>query len=219
MDERTKPSPRGETTREALLEAATVVFAREGFPAANLRGIAEAAGVNPALIGYHFHNKEGLYVAVFGQRVAELRAVLEPVWEAIARLLEGPEEGSCEACLAALLRLVDGMVAHIAMEHPAMGELMVREQQSPTAAFEVLYEGIIGPNQRALVGLLGRLRPDFDLEQVKLTAAMIVSQILVFRNARLPLMRLMDWPKVGPRELDTVRALLRRNTQLLVLGE
>ena len=218
MDERPKLPTRGETTREALLEAATVVFAREGFPAANLRGIAEAAGVNPALIGYHFHNKEGLYLAVFSQWVARMRTVLEPVWATIERVLAGPEN-SREACLEALLALVDGMVAHIVMEHPSWGELMVREQQSPSAAFEVMFEGLIGPNQRALVALLQRLQPGSDLERVRLIAAMIVSQALVFRNARLPMMRLMDWPKVGPRELDAVRALIRRNTQLLVLGD
>jgi len=216
-----KTSPRGETTREALLEAATVVFAREGFPAANLRGIAERAGVNPALIGYHFQNKEGLYLAVFTQWVANMRACLEPAWAVIAQALDGPEpQGPPETVyLEPLLALVDGMVAHIVMEHPAWGELMVREQQSPSAAFDILFEGIIGPNQRALVALLQRLRPGFEGEKVRLIAGMIVSQVLVFRNARLPLMRLMDWAKVGPRELDAVRALIRRNTQLLVLGD
>jgi AcrR family transcriptional regulator len=42
-----------------------VVFARAGFGSAKLREIAEAADVNPALIGYHFHTKEGLYLAAF----------------------------------------------------------------------------------------------------------------------------------------------------------
>ena len=216
MDEKPKASPRGETTRDALLEAATLAFAKDGFEAANLRGIAELAGVNPALIGYHFHNKEGLYLAVFAQRVASLREVLEPLWARIASALEA---GGSEGFMDLLLSLVDGMATHVVMEHPSFGELMAREQQSPTAAFELLFDGIISPNQQAFIALIQRLRPEFELEKVRLITGMIVSQVLVFRSVRMPLMRLMTWTEIGDRELAAIRALIRRNTQLLILGD
>ena len=219
MDEKSRPSSRGEGTRDALVAAATLVFARAGFETANLRGIAELAGVNPALIGYHFGNKQGLYLAVFAQRVAQMRQGLEPHWEQIQQALAGPAEQPRERCLEPLLGLVDGIAANIVLEHSAWGELMAREQQSPTAAFELLYEGIISPNLRLLTALLQRLRPGDGPEQLRLIAGSIISQVLVFRNARIPVMRHLDWAVIGDRELAVVRAMMRRNTQLLVLGD
>ncbi|MFT7177522.1 MAG: AcrR family transcriptional regulator, partial [Halioglobus sp.] len=59
------PTNRGEKTREALLTAAMDAFGRAGFDAASNRAIADSAGVNQALIGYHFGGKRGLYLAMF----------------------------------------------------------------------------------------------------------------------------------------------------------
>ncbi|HET6470821.1 MAG TPA: TetR family transcriptional regulator, partial [Pseudomonadales bacterium] len=44
-------STRGDQTREALIDAAIEIFGRDGFRAASTRSIADAAGVNQALIG------------------------------------------------------------------------------------------------------------------------------------------------------------------------
>ena len=221
MDDKARPSLRGESTRDALLEAATLVFARAGFGSANLREIAEAADVNPALIGYHFRNKEGLYLAVFERMVAQMREKLDPALAAIDQLLAEPEPPGAgrERYLAPLLGFVEGMLTHFVSEHPSWGELFVREQQNPTQAFEVLYDGVIGRGQRALVGLVLKLRKEEDLERARLIAATIFSQLILVRLARTPLMRLMTWDALGDRELEALKALLRRNTTLLVLGD
>jgi AcrR family transcriptional regulator len=223
MDETLRPSARGESTRDALLDAATVIFARQGFEPANLRSIAQAAGVNPALIGYHFGNKEGLYLAVFERWVAQMREVFTPVWAEIDRVMAEPAPaglpGAEDPCQELLLGMIDRMVLSFVQEHSAWGELMVREQQFPTAAFEVLFKGIIGPKMRAFTALIQRLRGPEDPGKSRLIGAMIASQALIFRGARIPLMRMMDWGGIGEQELDTIRALVRRNTLLLVHGD
>jgi TetR/AcrR family transcriptional regulator, regulator of cefoperazone and chloramphenicol sensitivity len=224
MDETTRTTLRGESTRDALLTAATQVFAREGFGSANLREIAQAAEVNQALIGYHFHGKEGLYHAVFERIVNQMQAVLHPVLVEIDRVLEDPV-GACppgqrkERYLEPLLQLLETMLTYMVHEHPSLAELFVREQQTPTAAFEILYEGLIKHGQRAFAGLVQRIRPDEDPVKVRLLAATIVSQVIVVRIARVPLMRLMQWERIGDPELAAMRELVRRNTTLLVLGE
>jgi len=48
-------------TPEKILEAAVRVFAEEGFRGARMHRIAEAAGVNQALLHYYFQSKENLY--------------------------------------------------------------------------------------------------------------------------------------------------------------
>jgi TetR/AcrR family transcriptional regulator len=61
-------SPRRErnaaATKARLLDAAEREFAARGFQGARLREIADAAGVQPALIHHYFADKQGLYRAV-----------------------------------------------------------------------------------------------------------------------------------------------------------
>jgi AcrR family transcriptional regulator len=66
-----------ERTREILISAGTETFAERGFDGARVGAIAERAGVNKAMISYHFGGKQGLYTAilegVLGDANAELR--------------------------------------------------------------------------------------------------------------------------------------------------
>jgi len=49
-----------EETRERIVRAAEVLFAREGYAATSLRHITSEAGVNLAAVNYHFGSKENL---------------------------------------------------------------------------------------------------------------------------------------------------------------
>lgn len=70
-------SERGRAVRSALLAAALEVFAERGFTGATVGEICERAGVNRAMIGYHFDNKAGLYAVVIGELVDEARGEIE----------------------------------------------------------------------------------------------------------------------------------------------
>lgn len=59
---RTK-AERADQTRARILDAATREFSENGLMGARTEQIAEAAGVNKALIYYYFQGKEALYVA------------------------------------------------------------------------------------------------------------------------------------------------------------
>jgi hypothetical protein len=67
--------------------------------------------------------------------------------------------------------------------------------------------------------LLRKLRPGEDTGRVRLLAATIASQALAVRHSRVPMMRLLGWDAIGPRELDLLKAMIRRNTTLLALGD
>lgn len=51
-------------TRQDLLEAALTVFSREGYEAARLEDVAQAAGVTRGAIYHHFGSKAGLFAAL-----------------------------------------------------------------------------------------------------------------------------------------------------------
>ena len=53
-------------TRAAILAAADTVFAEDGYAEASLRGIAQLAEVDPALVHHYFDGKAALFVEVMG---------------------------------------------------------------------------------------------------------------------------------------------------------
>ena len=58
--------PASLTTRSRLVTAAAAEFAARGFAGANVDRIARAAGVNKAMIYYHFASKAALYRDIIG---------------------------------------------------------------------------------------------------------------------------------------------------------
>jgi AcrR family transcriptional regulator len=52
------------TTRDAILDAARALFAARGYDGTTIRGIATAAGVDPALVHHFFGSKDDLFLTV-----------------------------------------------------------------------------------------------------------------------------------------------------------
>lgn len=67
-------------SRLKLIESATPLFAKRGFAAVSIRQLAEAAGVNSAMISYHFGSKENLYKEVLEQQFFQALKIVEAVW-------------------------------------------------------------------------------------------------------------------------------------------
>jgi AcrR family transcriptional regulator len=65
-------APRGEATKERIVEAAIETLKREGFAGASARAIADAGSFNQALVFYHFGSVNGLLLAAL-DRTSELR--------------------------------------------------------------------------------------------------------------------------------------------------
>jgi TetR/AcrR family transcriptional regulator len=68
-----------EQTRSAILDAALKEFAQEGVSGARTDAIAQAAGVNKALLYYYFRDKESLYGAVLDRVFAGLAHAVREV--------------------------------------------------------------------------------------------------------------------------------------------
>ncbi|MEZ4311641.1 MAG: TetR family transcriptional regulator [Polyangiaceae bacterium] len=64
MTRKQSPRPRdAEATRAAILDAARLRFAADGYERATIRAIAAEAGIDPALVIRYFGNKEKLFAA------------------------------------------------------------------------------------------------------------------------------------------------------------
>ena len=64
-EEETEPKQEAVATKARILEAAGTLFAEKGLKGTTTRDIGESAGVNMALIHYHWGSKEELWSAVF----------------------------------------------------------------------------------------------------------------------------------------------------------
>ena len=85
--------------REGLLRAARELMTEKGLPAVTVREIAKRAGVQPALVNYHFGGKDGLLRSVvasvseeMAQRIQEVTTGLGSIEERVRELLRGVVE-------------------------------------------------------------------------------------------------------------------------------
>jgi AcrR family transcriptional regulator len=121
-----------------LLEAALPLFSERGFDGVSTEDLARRAGVNKALISYHFGGKRGLY-----------REVLATAFGSIAERLHALESEKLPAreSLRRLLRAIEAWHR----ERPAFPVLFVRE---------VLASGIdpvVAPRLLEVLGFMRRL--------------------------------------------------------------
>ncbi len=103
-----------ETAREALLAAGTELFAERGFDGAKVEAIARRAGVNKAMINYHFGGKEGLYTTILLDTLEAARRRLEELGE------------SSEPADVRLRQFVEAFAA-ITTRRPAFPAMVLRE--------------------------------------------------------------------------------------------
>ena len=92
------------TTRERLLQAATRLFADNGYRGASVRDICNHAGANPGAVSYHFGGKRQLYRAVL-RRAAGALADMAPANDGEA------DDREPISVLDALRRVLDRMQA------------------------------------------------------------------------------------------------------------
>jgi TetR/AcrR family transcriptional regulator len=132
------PTQRSEHTREALLRAGTLLFVEHGFEGASVEQIAREAGVNKALINYHFGGKRGLYVAILDTTFGEIREGLRALAQS---------GGTPEQLLGRMLDLFRVMAEE---RRPGFPALMLREAMAPGERFGRL----IGPHLAAMVNVV-----------------------------------------------------------------
>jgi AcrR family transcriptional regulator len=216
--------PRGEATREALLDAAVGVFAREGYHAVSTRSLASAAGVNQALIGYHFGGKMGLYLAVFDHIAGQLLERIGPLVDALEARLESAPANATAAqrrahFLPPLLGIAEGMLElMLSRETEEWSQLILREQQHPGPAFERMYETYMGRVFGLLARLVKELRGDRDPSDARTVVVGIVGSVLVWRAARATVMRHLGWSTPTASEIAEARAAVRRSVEAQALA-
>lgn len=219
MPAQIKTNPRSAQTREALLAAALEIFGRDGFDAASTRAISEAAGVNQALIAYHFGGKEGLYLAVFESIAATLSERVGPMLEVLRAeidALDGSTADGRRACLEYFDRLLAAGVSVFSEPRgPGWIKLVLREQQEPGDAFDIFYRGVYGEMLETLTRLVGKLSGrEPDDPRARLTTLTLMGQFIFILVGRATTLRHMGWSQIGEKELTLTYQMVREGLYL-----
>jgi AcrR family transcriptional regulator len=214
---------RGDATRDALIRAAIDMFGRDGFDSASTRAISEAAGVNQALIGYHFGGKPSLYLAALKYIADSVVERIGPLVASIEAELDSNAGNApvADRAITLLHRFTDAFAGVLTSEESkSWARLIMREQQDPSEGFELLYAGVMG----RILGMTTRLvacarSVDAADDRCRLTALTIVGQVLIFRAGREAALRQMGWERVSDPELEAIQAELRRNVTAILKAE
>ncbi|WP_455359895.1 TetR/AcrR family transcriptional regulator [Streptomyces sp. SYSU K21746] len=147
----------GPGARERILAAARTEFAARGYDKTSVRGIAKAAGVDPALVHHYFGTKDELFAAA-------IEVSFEPALLIPAVLGEGPE-GIGER----LARYFIGVWENPASRAPLLA--IIRSALTHEAAAKVL---------RAFVlrRLLERVAADLKVPEPKFRAELAASHMI-----------------------------------------
>jgi AcrR family transcriptional regulator len=124
-------------TKERIVRAAEVLFARDGYAATSLRGITTLAGVNIAAVNYHFGSKENLLGEILDRVVGQINAER-------LRLLEQAEVGEAPD-------VTEVLRAFLLPDLHALERLRRRDPQLPRFVARMYIEGSDLMNQ-----LMGR---------------------------------------------------------------
>lgn len=205
------PSTTPVDTRETLLDAALLCFAKYGYEATSTRLVASMAGKNASLIGYHFGNKEGLYREVIRHLLAHFSKPFPEGGFPMAAF------GTPRQRLRAFIRwfLSDLEDAH-SLSDPrwnAARRLMLGELHFPKAEVRDLLQAHMADSVQELRGIIRAIRPDFGASEVDLWGLTVQGCCL---TPLLDGFNSLIWPESKPF-LD-LEALADRFTYLIHLG-
>jgi AcrR family transcriptional regulator len=150
-------------TRDRILTAAREEFSQRGFEKASVRGIAKAAGVDPALVHHYFGTKEQVF-----QEAVE--TVFAPALRAPDVIFEGPRDGVGER----FARFFLGIWENPATRAPLLA--VVRSALNNDVAAAVLRRLVSTQLLRRVAAEMGM--PDAEL-RAELAAAQLVGTALL----------------------------------------
>ena len=160
---RTGRRPGASGTRAAILDAARRAFAGQGYQHATIRGVAELAGVDPALVHHYFGTKQELFVAA-------VQLPVNPVEQLTAVLAQDPDQAG-QRMVELFLSIWD----HAADQSPLLA--LVRSAVGDEHAAGMLREFITEE-------VLGQIAHRLGSPDARLRATLVGSQIIGLAMAR-----------------------------------
>lgn len=134
--------PGGVDTRAVIVEAARTEFAAQGYDATSLRGIARAAGVDPALMHHYFGGKPQVF--------AEVMSIPVDIASLVGGVVSAPRERVGEVLVRTFLRVWDEPDGRLRFQ--ALMRSSVSHEEAARMLREFLVREIFGKVTSAFAG-------------------------------------------------------------------
>ena len=122
-----------DSTEDKILEAAKNVFVTKGMEGARMQEIADAAGINKALLHYYFRSKERLFEAIFSE-------IIKFAFPKITRIAQ-----SDEPFVTKLEQVVDAYI-DLLIKHPFIPGFVMKElNRDPSGLFKMIVKFGLNP--------------------------------------------------------------------------
>ncbi len=193
---------RRSSRREAILDAATKLFAERGFAGVSVQDIADAAETHKTTVLYHFGTKEALYGEVLDEALERIAVVMRDF------LAGGFESDHLRERVA---YLIDQIQAYFA-EHPSHARLLERElleAQVPNAYLshfvdQIYLPAVAGFEEASARGLIRPVDPALFIHDLHV--------LLVGYFCHRPLLE-----RLKPADAFSIEALIARRNHLVEL--
>lgn len=136
------------STEEKIKEAARKVFTQKGYAATRTRDIAEAAGINLALLNYYFRSKQKLFEIVMSEKIQKYFGVLAPVLNDASTSLETKVE------------TIASKYIDLIIDNPELPLFVLSEVRNNPEHFIKLIEKVDFLNQSVFLQQIAQKRPD-----------------------------------------------------------
>ena len=190
------------SARDRILMAAIELFSGKGYQSTTVREICARAGVNVALVNYHFKGKLGL-----GEEVVDY--LFEPVAETG---LEDPSRmfSKREEWRSAMREFIRGFISVVEggrTRQIARSSLIFRELDAPSELFPIMFEKYMSPIQKRLKHLVRMALPvDAAEDEVEMWFVTIISQCVMFRKSPPVATGMKGFDMSDPEVVDTISA-------------
>lgn len=205
MDER--------TTKERLLDAAEVAFARGGYAGMSIREVAAGAECNVASANYHFGSKDGLVLAMLERRI-------RPLNSRRLELLEAARQAAAGATIE-VEEIIEIMLRPLAEEVLLGGDregrfmaMIARSLSDPAEVIQRAHQHFFAELKGEISKELMRHFPDISREEAGVRMVVLASCML---GAMIQLPAVMSRLFADARDLP-IEGIIRYLTAFLAQG-
>ena len=198
-------------TYAKIVRVALEAFASETPAAVRMRDIAGRAGVNLALVNYHFLSKENLYAEI-ARMIVEYQKKISG--EFFARFEEVKKS---ESRAEARTLIADFLASRIRCESEKNRHvrniilIMMREELCNTEAYALFLKEIFVPRVFAVAKLVEIASGGaFAGESSLIAAKMMLGMTHLFNTARTGFKYDLKWRRIGKKEAERVRAVAEK---------
>jgi AcrR family transcriptional regulator len=200
--------PKGEETRQRLLDVAIAVFAEKGFAGASTREIAQLANTNIVSIHYYFGNKQTLYYEAMEASVQKLTSLFSQACKRAETCLSRSIQ-SRHQLLEGLLNLLDDSVAIMFGLNGSLGRLCWMHDDGLNGTFNEAQERLHSVSyyvSRFLARLTNRTP---DSSEVRTQCLALMAVITFPWSHQTFLLRSLGWECLDEESAQQIRDALR----------